>query len=145
MSNSIQRPATRLERWIPRLILIAAGLHLAVAFPTGHWGDILRDGLWNTVGTDDAARMSTLWITMAGIGLAGLGLLARKAVLSYGTLPTETGWILLALGIPIAVLDPISGGWMLIGIGVLAVIAARRNKTRRIGIAEDYLSPSTRT
>jgi hypothetical protein len=133
MTSSTQRPATRLEHGVAWLILTAAGLHLAVALTTGHWGAILRDGLWNTVSGDDDARMSTLWFTVAGIGLAGLGLLVRKAVSSHGTLPTETGWILIALGIPIAVLDPVSGGWLLIGIGLLAVIA-RRNKVRQVGV-----------
>jgi hypothetical protein len=34
---------------------------------------------------------------------------------------------LLAGGIPVSLLEPVSGGWLLIAIGVLALVASRRD------------------
>ncbi|MEU8124577.1 DUF6463 family protein [Spirillospora sp. NPDC049024] len=117
-----------LDRWTPRLILAVAGLHLltGLAGDRSHWRGIASEGLWNTV-ADDGGRMTALWFLLGGVGLLGLGLLARRSVLATGAMPAETGWILLALGVPISVLEPASGGWALIVLGALALAAARRS------------------
>jgi ketosteroid isomerase-like protein len=59
-------------------------------------------GLWNTVANDDYAAMTTLWFTISGIAFLGLGLLARRSVITTGEVPAETGWLLLVMGIPIS-------------------------------------------
>ncbi|MEV4870510.1 DUF6463 family protein [Streptomyces syringium] len=61
----------------------------------------------------------------------GPGLLARRLVTTTGTLPAELGWILLALGIPVSLLEPVSGGWSLIVIGLAAVLVSRRDRPAR--------------
>jgi hypothetical protein len=93
------------------------------------WSGIVSDGLWNTVHDDDAARMTALWFMISGIAFFGLGLLVRRSVIATGTMPAETGWILLALGIPVSVLEPASGGWSLIAIGVPAVVMSMRDRS----------------
>lgn len=122
-----------LRLWVPRLILAAAAVHMTVGLTvsSSHWSGIVTDGLWNTVRVDDDARMTALWFMMSGVAFAGLGLLARRSVITTGAVPPDTGWILLALGIPMALLEPVSGGWSLIVIGVLAVLASRRDSLGR--------------
>ncbi|MFI8943495.1 DUF6463 family protein [Streptomyces syringium] len=61
----------------------------------------------------------------------GPGLLARRLVTTTGTLPAELGWILLALRIPVSLLEPVSGGWSLIVIGLAAVLVSRRDRPAR--------------
>ncbi|MEK2474442.1 DUF6463 family protein [Streptomyces noursei] len=126
-----RKPNTRgLRLWVPRLILAAAVVHMIVGLIAAysHWSGIVSDGLWNTVRNNDDARMTALWFMISGIAFFGLGLLARRSVIATGTMPAETGWILLTLGIPVAVLEPVSGGWSLIAIGVLAVVMSRRDR-----------------
>ncbi|WUH99983.1 DUF6463 family protein [Spirillospora sp. NBC_00431] len=122
---------TGLHRWIPRLIFAAATVHILVGVVASgsHWRGIFSDGLWNTVANDDDTRMMTLWFMLAGIAFVGLGLLTRRTVILTSRIPAETGWILLTLGIPMALLEPISGGWAMIAIGVLALALSRRDKT----------------
>ncbi|WP_369273844.1 DUF6463 family protein [Streptomyces sp. R11] len=118
-----------LHRWVPRLIIAAATVHMMVGVGAAgsHWRGIVSDGLWNTVGNDDDARMMTLWFMISGMAFLGLGLLTRRTVIVTNTVPTETGWILLALGIPVSLMEPISGGWSLIAIGALALVASRHD------------------
>ncbi|PUB25969.1 hypothetical protein C8K30_10656 [Promicromonospora sp. AC04] len=122
------RHSTSSNRWIPRLIFAASALHLSLGVVTSfaHWTDVVSEGVWNTVADDDARR-AALWFMLTGIALAGLGLLTRRHLIVTGRLPTEIGWILLVPGIPLALLNPASGGWLLIGIGVLALVMSRRN------------------
>lgn len=125
-----KRDTRGLRLWVPRLILAAAVVHMAVgvfaAYP--HWRGILSDGLWNTVHNDDDARMMALWFMVSGLAFFGFGLLVRRAVTATGAVPAEAGWVLLAVGIPISVLEPVSGGWSLIAIGALSVTASRRDR-----------------
>jgi hypothetical protein len=74
--------------------------------------------------------MTTLWFTISGIAFLGLGLLARRSVITTGEVPAETGWILLVMGIPISLLEPVSGGWLLAAIGVLTVATSRHHAAR---------------
>ncbi|MET9429889.1 DUF6463 family protein [Streptomyces sp. NPDC003036] len=123
--------ARGLRLWIPRLVHAAAAAHLLVgaAAARSHWSGIVSEGLWNTVANDDEGRMMALWFMAAGLAFVGLGLLARRSVTTTGALPPELGWILLALGIPVSLLEPVSGGWSLIAIGLLAVVSSRRDRT----------------
>jgi hypothetical protein len=137
-----------LHLWVPRLILAAASVHMLVGAVASyaHWSGIVSDGLWNTVRDDDYARMTTLWFMVSGVAFIGLALLTRRAVLATGTMPSETGWTLLALGIPVSLLEPVSGGWSLIAIGIPAVWASRRDRlTAASGRAADGRRPAATT
>jgi hypothetical protein len=122
------RHSTSRDRWIPRLIFTASALHLVMGVVSSfsHWTDIVSEGVWNTVPNDDARRVA-LWFMLTGIAFVGLGLLSRRHLIATGRLPPEIGWILLAPGIPLILLVPLSGGWLLIGIGVLALVMSRRD------------------
>lgn len=122
--------ARGLRLWIPRLLCAAAVAHLLVGVTAAHphWSGIVSEGVWNTVRNDDEGRMMALWFMVSGIALVGFGLLARRSVITTGTLPPELGWILLALGTPVSLLEPVSGGWSLIAIGLLAMLVSRRDR-----------------
>ncbi|WP_275406028.1 MULTISPECIES: DUF6463 family protein [unclassified Streptomyces] len=120
--------SARLARWVPRLILAGAIVHMVGAAANSRWRGIFSDGLWNTVGAGNDTRVATLWFMIGGIALFGPGILTRTSVMRTGKVPVETGWILLGLGIPIALLEPASGAWLLIAIGVLALVTARQGK-----------------
>ncbi|MEV3987327.1 DUF6463 family protein [Streptomyces sp. NPDC049837] len=122
--------ARGLRLWIPRFVYAAAAAHMLVGVIAAHphWSGIVSEGLWNTVRNDDEGRMMALWFMVSGMAFIGLGLLARRSVTTTGTLPAELGWILLALGIPVSLLEPVSGGWSLIAIGLLAVRTSRRDR-----------------
>lgn len=121
------RSSLRLNRWVVRLVLAVATAHMLVGAidSSSHWSGIISDGVWNTVSNDDA-RMMAMWFMISGMALFGLGLLIRRAVIATGTVPPEAGGVLLAIGVPISLLEPVSGGWALIAIGALALVASRR-------------------
>lgn len=119
-----------LGRRLPRLILATAVVHMSVGAveSASHWRGILSEGLWNTVANDDDARMTALWFMISGVAVLGIGLMARRSMITFGVLPTETGWILVALGAPTSVLEPVSGGWLLLVLGLLALsVTVRRS------------------
>ena len=79
MREEVQAVAD-LTKWVPRLITGMAVSHVAygllapsVAKPLG---GIITDGVVDAIGAD-AERESWLWFMLSGIGLLGLGELAR--------------------------------------------------------------------
>ncbi|MFI7440468.1 DUF6463 family protein [Nonomuraea indica] len=127
-----ERGSTResiLNRWVPRLAVGAAALHFVVAFTVADWTGIVGHGFVNTVGDDtvpdNARRMATLWFLMAGIGFLAFGTFARWAVKATGRMPAQIGGYLLLAGVPMAIMQPVSGGALLTAIGILALLAAK--------------------
>ncbi|MEU9144033.1 DUF6463 family protein [Streptomyces sp. NPDC048349] len=120
--------ASGLLRWVPRLLLVAAGMHsiVAVVGAFSVWGDITKAGVIGAVGSHDD-RALVLWFTVCGLALAALGTLTQWILRTVGSLPRQLGFWLLAMGALIAALQPASGGWLVIGIGGLALVAARQN------------------
>ncbi len=120
--------ANGLLRWVPRLLLVAAGMHsiLAVVGAFSVWGDITKAGVIGAVGSHDD-RALVLWFTVCGLALAALGTLARWILRTVGSLPPQLGFWLLAIGALIVALQPVSGGWLVLGIGGLALVAARQS------------------
>ncbi|WP_431042074.1 DUF6463 family protein [Streptomyces sp. P1-3] len=114
-------------RWIPRLVIGLAALHFAVSLiASSTFDDMARDGLWNVV-PGEPLREYEMWFFLAGFGLLGLGTLSARIVRDTGRLPAQLGWYLLAIGVPLQILYPVSGAPGLIVLGVLALIAARRD------------------
>ncbi|MFJ4776428.1 DUF6463 family protein [Streptomyces sp. NPDC088762] len=120
--------ANGLLRWVPRLLLFAAGMHsiVAVVGAFSVWGDITKAGVIDAVGSYDD-RALVLWFTVCGLALAALGTLTQWILRTVGRLPRQLGFWLLAMGALITALQPVSGGWLVIGIGGLALVAARQS------------------
>ncbi len=116
-----------LSRWIPRLIAGTAVVHLAYGTIAGAdaLADMVSDGVVHSLKGDDERAMA-LWFLLTGVAWLGLAGLARSAVDQTGRLPKSVGATLLATGVPLTVVDPASGGWLVAGIGVLALIASSR-------------------
>ncbi|WP_406860648.1 DUF6463 family protein [Streptomyces sp. HUAS MG47] len=122
-----------LARWVPRLIIGIALLHFVyglVAQPHA-WGAIARDGVLRSVvdtgARDHFLREFSVWWMISGVALLAMGTLARHAVRTTGRLPAQVGWYLVAVGIPLCVLYfPVTGGWPVLAVGVLGLVAARR-------------------
>ncbi|MER7519104.1 DUF6463 family protein [Streptomyces sp. NPDC126499] len=113
-------------RWIPRLVIALAAAHFAVFVAASTtFDDMAREGLWNTA-PGEARRAYEMWFLLAGFGLLALGTLSRRIVRDTGRLPAQLGWYLLAIGIPLQVLYPVSGAPGLILVGALALLTSCR-------------------
>ncbi|MFJ8669848.1 DUF6463 family protein [Streptomyces sp. NPDC093600] len=116
-----------LTRAIPLLVIALTAVHFAVfVVASTTVGAVARDGFWNAV-TGNPRREFEMWFFLAGFGLLALGTLSRRVVRDTGRLPAQLGWYLLATGVPLQILSPVSGAPGLIALGVLALIAARRD------------------
>ncbi|NRQ39879.1 hypothetical protein HII36_49830 [Nonomuraea sp. NN258] len=121
-----------LARWTPRLMILTAILHFAWAFLQPHaWGAIAGDGFLaavaDTGAADYFARDSSVWFLVGGIAMLALGTLSAHTVRATGRMPAQVGWYLLAMGVPLCVLYfPVTGSWVLPVLGVMALLAARR-------------------
>jgi len=76
--------------------------------------------------SDDDAAM--LWFVTAGVCIALLGLACRAIEAGGHTVPREIGIGLVALGALISAMMPVSGGWLVMAIGGLALIRAQRTR-----------------
>lgn len=130
LPRSTSDTARGLTRWVPRLVLVAAAMHLMVALTNDGLRQLVSDGMWNTVTLDstDGPPGAALWYLVAGIGFFGVGLLARRAATDTGKLPVELGWTLLAMGGATAAFMPMSGGWIVLLCGALAFVARSNRK-----------------
>lgn len=100
-------------------------MHTAVAAAQPEWRDIVHAGVWNSVQAKDHAATSTVWFTLSGAALGGIGLMTWRSVRDTGAVPPDTGWVLIGVGVPLSILDPASGGWLVTAVGVLALVARR--------------------
>ncbi|AIY44576.2 DUF6463 family protein [Mycolicibacterium fortuitum] len=121
-----------LAMWVPRLIIATAVIHCAYGLvQPNEWANIVRDGVVaSVVDTDSAdyfARDASVWFMMCGIALLAIGVLTRYAVIETGRIPASVGWFLVVMGIPLTLIYfPVTGGWLVLAIGVIALLAARR-------------------
>ncbi|WUH99440.1 DUF6463 family protein [Spirillospora sp. NBC_00431] len=122
-----------LARWVPRLIIITATLHFLWAFNQPNaWSAIVQDGFFRSVVDTEAAdyfeREFSVWWMVSGVALLAMGTLAQHVLRATGRLPAQLGWYLVALGVPLCVFYfPVTGGWPVLIIGILALVAARRD------------------
>jgi hypothetical protein len=117
--------ADGLTRWVPRLLLMTAGLHLVVGavLYRHELAGIAGDGFVNTI--VDAHRDAAFWFMVSGVALTMIADTARHAVNRTGRFPLDVGWWLIGLGLLIVVIMPVSGGWFVLVVGALGVRAAR--------------------
>ncbi|RJL31943.1 DUF6463 family protein [Bailinhaonella thermotolerans] len=125
-----------LTRWVPRLIFITSAFHFVWAFAQRNaWAEIARGGFFATAADPSAPgydlRDSTVWFMVGGIALLALGALTRHVARVTGRIPAQIGWFFVAMGIPLTVIYfPVTGGWAVLAIGVVALLAARRAEPR---------------
>ncbi|MDQ3695955.1 MAG: DUF6463 family protein [Chloroflexota bacterium] len=127
-----------LTKWIPRLITGTAIIHLTyglvVAGGFKSLQGIAGDRFVNTV-EGHPERESWFWFMWSGVALLALGEHVRWTVRETGRLPVRLGAWLLALGVPLTVVIPASGGWLVAAVGGLALRAARSEDSRLDAVA----------
>jgi hypothetical protein len=112
------------ERWIPRVALAGAVLHLATGLADPRAHELLRAGLAGAL-DGDPEREAILWFLALGLAFAALAELAGSSVRATGRLPTHLGEWLAGIGALIVVVAPASGGWLVLGLGAWAMWAVR--------------------
>ncbi|MGV9779856.1 DUF6463 family protein, partial [Streptosporangium sp. NPDC003464] len=121
-----------LARWVPRLIIAVALVHFVWAFTQPNaWAAIAGDGFVRALVDIDPgdywSREASVWFLAAGVALLAMGTLSLHVIRTTGRLPAQLGWYLVGIGVPLCVLYfPVTGGWPVLAIGVLALLAARR-------------------
>ncbi|MEV0296230.1 DUF6463 family protein [Nocardia sp. NPDC050710] len=124
-----------LAPWVPRLIFATAAIHFVYAFiQPNDWAGIAGEGFLATAAdVDDPdyfARDATVWFMIGGIAMLAIGTLTRNALATTGRVPAHVGWYLIAIGIPLTVIYfPVTGGWLMLAIGAVALAAARRSNS----------------
>jgi hypothetical protein len=113
------------ERWIPRVALAGAALHLALGLADPRTRELVEAGLVGAL-DGDPRREAVLWLLALGLAFAALAELARWSVRATGRLPTRLGEWLVGIGALIVVVAPASGGWLVLGLGAWAVWSVRR-------------------
>jgi hypothetical protein len=118
------------ERWIPRVALAGAALHIAIGLANPRTRDLVDAGLVGAL-DGDPGREAILWFLALGLAFAALAELARWSVRATGRLPTRLGEWLAGIGALIVVVEPASGGWLVLGLGAWAMWAVRRKAASR--------------
>ena len=134
------------ERWIPRAMLGGAALHVAIGLVDPRTRELVDAGLMAAL-DGDPGREAILWFLALGLAFAALAELARWSVRVAGRLPTHLGEWLVGIGALIVVVEPASGGWLVLGIGVWTMWAVRRKAASgraasAAGIAGDAMKRS---
>lgn len=115
-------------RWLPRLIVGTAvvhiGLGLALETPLREIADA---GVVDSI-DGYPERESAFWYLLTGAFLFALGELARWTARETGRVPARLGVWLIGIGATGIVFMPASGFWLIAGLGVVALRAAKQPK-----------------
>jgi hypothetical protein len=105
-------------------LLMAIGvIHCGIGFILGRdifaaWNEA---GWWHSIERTDHLHMdrfALLWFQVAGLGWIAMGWLMQQWLQRFGTLPQALGWVLLATGVLVAYVLPISGAWLFLPLGL---------------------------
>jgi len=120
------RPTSGLTRWTPRLVCALGIIHLlyGIVFSWPVVVEMVTEGFVATV--HGAERGYVIWFLAAGISLLTFGAIGSWAAKTTGRLPAALGWGLIALGLLVGVPEPLSGGWIVVLLGVLTLLAVRQ-------------------
>jgi Family of unknown function (DUF6463) len=113
------------QRWIPRVALAGAALHLAIGLADPRPRELVDAGLVAAL-DGDPGREAVLWFLALGLAFAALAELARWSVRATGRLPARLGEWLVGIGALIVAVEPASGGWLVLGLGGWTRWAVRR-------------------
>ena len=113
------------QRWIPRVALAGAALHIAIGLAHPRTRELVDAGLVGAL-DGDRGREAILWFLALGLAFAALGELAHWSVRATGRLPTRLGEWLVGIGALVVVVEPASGGWLVLGLGGWTMWAVRR-------------------
>jgi hypothetical protein len=111
-------------------LLVATGiLHNMVGFIMGSDPliKILQAGVWNSITGHQDKRDMLVWFLYSGFAMIVMGvilqrMIQRKEQHSFSLI----GWFTFLSGVAISVLEPISGGWLLIPQGLILMSVKKK-------------------
>jgi hypothetical protein len=117
------------------LVTATGMLHLVVFAILGREAaaDIARDGMVNGVGESDDRALFWYGGILAGVVMILAGLLMTSWVRATSRpVPRYVGWVLVGLGVVTAILQPLSGGVLVVVVGLVALTGPRIKTDRPI-------------
>jgi hypothetical protein len=122
---------TTLTRWVPRLLAGVAGVHLLFGLlviprtidPNPLVG-ILGDGVAGAV-SGEPGREALFWFEVTGVAWLAFAHVTHHVIRHTGRVPAAVGWWSLGMAVPSIVLMPVSGWWLLLAVGAIALRASR--------------------
>ena len=133
--------ASALTRWIPRLIIGVACVHtlfgifvIPASLDPNPLAGIVDDGFVDTV-DGDADRGLTFWFLATGVVWFTVGHLTHWVIRRTGRIPALVGWWTIGFAVPSLVLMPDSGLWLVLAVGILALVAARRDDRSALALS----------
>lgn len=135
-TSTVTEPATKpLAVWVPRLLWLIAGVHLLYGvLGDAVWLDMVRDGLVGTALVDDdllaAERHYALYFEVTGIAMLPIAHLAQDRVRATGQLPLYLGLYLLAAGVVLCAVEPVTGAWSIVVAAIFAIYVSLRDGPR---------------
>ena len=104
-----------MKRWIGRWLIGVGMIHTLFGLVVFHstWRLLLSEGLVNTV-NGQPEREFPVWFVVAGLLMILFGALIDHLEARGLPLPAFVGWGLVALFVPLLVVMPISGVWLLL-------------------------------
>ncbi len=121
--------------WVYRhsgwLLLAIGVIHCAIGLMLS-WGILVawgQSGWWHSIEHSEGVhweRFSALWFQVAGVSWVLLGWLMQKWLERLGALPCLLGWAILAMGLLVAYVLPVSGAWLLVALGLRVACPPRQ-------------------
>jgi hypothetical protein len=132
--------ASALTRWIPRLIIGVACVHTLFALVVipasvdpNPLAGIVDDGFVDAV-DGNMDREAAFWFLATGVVWFNVAHLTHWVIRRTGRIPALVGWWTVGLAVPSLVLLPASGFWLVLAVGILALVAARRDDRAAVAL-----------
>ncbi len=110
------------------LLMLVGGIHQAIGLVLFREPllEMLRAGVFDSVGEDTSARAAAFWFLAMGVVLIFAGALCRHLERTLARPPPASfGWGLLGLAVFFVVPMPITGAWVLVPLGLRVLFQSR--------------------
>ncbi|MCL2468102.1 MAG: DUF6463 family protein [Micrococcales bacterium] len=119
---------TRLWRWTGNIMVGIGALHTVVFLVVGRSQVVgmVRDGMVASIGGDEIRLVVWYGGAFLGICMVLLGVAVQHLIGETGRpAPASIGWALVAVGVVGAVVDPVSGAWLVLVCGLFMALPPR--------------------
>lgn len=122
-----------IQRHAGRLLMAIGLIHCALGafFSFDILAAWANAGWWHSIEKPEGLlmdRFAALWFQVAGVSWVLLGWLMQQWVSQVGHLPTTMGWGLALMAAAVAWVLPLSGAWLILALGLtLALASPSRN------------------
>ena len=118
-----------MKNWIGLSIIAIGIIHtiFGIVFLYPVLLELWQEGLFNTV-HGEPMREACFWFLFAGFAMMLIGALVHWIEKQVLLLPRFLGWSLLAIGLGVVLIMPVSGGWLLF-VPTFGALLRKRSKT----------------